>query len=234
MRRMLMAAAALLLACAHHEAKVDDSGLARLNQQQMQPVDQARIDLGHAQDAVARARANEADARAQLEVTKSDREVAEAQLRRSTAERDLLKKQYAGTDAVVRAEQDARGAQDRVKAADVKTQYLGQLIALRESERKLAEAHVVTAQAMTEQTKLRAMQYANAPQASATNAGEIDQRVAKARGDETELQKQVADQRTKAFELYNQWERYDASARALARPSGTIPTPPPVSEPTTH
>src|SRR5437588_5526791 len=98
MRRMLMAV--LVAACAHHEAaKVDDSGLARLNEQQMAPVDDARVELGRSQDAVARARAAESDARAQQEVAKGDHDVAQAQLRRSTAERELLKKQYASKDA---------------------------------------------------------------------------------------------------------------------------------------
>src|SRR5206468_921375 len=52
------------------EARLDDSGLARLNEDQMQPVDNARLDLGRAQDAVAKARATEADVRARVEVAR--------------------------------------------------------------------------------------------------------------------------------------------------------------------
>ncbi|MGE5048962.1 MAG: hypothetical protein ACM3PC_10360, partial [Deltaproteobacteria bacterium] len=109
MRRLvIVAGAALVVACASHQqaTRLDDSGLARLNEQQMQPVDDARIEQGRAQDAVARARANEADARARLEVAKSDRTVADAQLKRAVAERDLLKKQYASPDQLAPVEQD--------------------------------------------------------------------------------------------------------------------------------
>src|SRR6267143_3450604 len=97
-RTMMLLGAGALLACATSQkapAKLDDSGLSRLNEQQMQPVDDARIEAGRAHDAVARARAAEAEARSRLEVAKSERDVAEAQLKRAVAERDMLKKEYA-------------------------------------------------------------------------------------------------------------------------------------------
>src|SRR6185295_17278442 len=97
MRRIVIALAsgAALFACSSQKpaAKLDDSGLARLNESQMEPVDEARIEEGRAHDAVSRARATEADARSRLEVAKSERGVSEAQLKRAQAERDLLKKQ---------------------------------------------------------------------------------------------------------------------------------------------
>src|SRR5438132_3449037 len=93
MRRMLFLCALLSACTSHHEVtKVDDAGLSRLSENQMRPVDDARVEVGRAQDAVARAKAGEADARAQLEVARSDRDVAIAQLKRAMAERDLLKK----------------------------------------------------------------------------------------------------------------------------------------------
>lgn len=149
------------------------------------------------------------------------------------AQLDLLKKQDASRDSIAHAEQDVKAAPDRIEAADLKLQFLNQLIKLRETERKAAEAHVLTAEALVEQSKLRAMKAGNAPQAAAVNAGEIDERVAKARAREAELQKESAAQRIAAVDLYNRWEQTDASARALSRPS-TIPVPPPVSEPTPH
>src|SRR5256885_10837495 len=118
----MVPACALALACASSPKpmqKVDDSGLARLDESQMQPVDDARIEQGRAQDALARARANEADARARVEVAKSDRSVADAQYKRALAERDLLKKQYASPDQLAPVEQDIAASQDRIKAADL-------------------------------------------------------------------------------------------------------------------
>src|SRR4051794_32736633 len=110
MRRMWIAVSTglVLAACSSQKpvAKLDESGLARLNESQMQPVDEARVDEGRARDDLARARAKEADARAQLEVAKSDRAVADAQLKRALAEQDLLKKQYASKDQMAEVEQD--------------------------------------------------------------------------------------------------------------------------------
>src|SRR5256885_12146310 len=102
----MVPACALALACASSPKpmqKVDDSGLARLDETQMQPVDDARIEQGRAQDALARARANEADAEARLTVGKTEREVADSQLQRALGERDPPQKQYAAPGQLRRA-----------------------------------------------------------------------------------------------------------------------------------
>jgi hypothetical protein len=225
--------ALVLVACAshHEEARLDDSGLAQLNEDQMQPVDQARLDLGHAQDAASRARATEADARARVEVAKSEREVAEAQLKRAAAQRDLLKKQYANRDSMAQAEQDIAAAQDAVRASDLKLQYLNQNVSLATAERAAADAHVQTQRALVEQTKYRAMQQAGAPQIASINPGELDQRVAQARSHEAEIQRAAAERRTQAMALYDRWQRADARSRALGTPQD-VPPPPPVAAPT--
>jgi chromosome segregation ATPase len=225
--------ALLAVACAshHEEARLDDSGLAQLNEDQMQPVDQARLELGHAQDAVSRARANESDARARVEVAKSEREVAEAQLKRAAAQRDLLKKQYANQDSMAQANQDIAAAQDAVRASDLKLQYLGQSVALASAERAAAEAHVQTQQAVVEQTKYRAMQAGGAPQIASINPGELDARVAQARSREAQAQRAVAERRTQAVATYDRWQQADARSRALGTPQD-VPPPPPVAEPT--
>jgi len=206
--------------------KVDDSGLSRLDETQMAPVDDARIEEGRANDAVARSRAAEADARARFEVAKSERDVSEAQLKRSVAERDLLKKQYAPRDQQVQAEENIQAEQDRIKATDLKIKYLGQLIAVAETERKASEAHVATAHAATEKAKYRAMKAADAPQAGAVNPGDLDQQLAAAQAKEAELQKLAGEQRSASVNLYNQWQQADSRVRTLARPTN-IPVPEP-------
>src|SRR5438094_158364 len=87
MRELIRAfpACALALACASSPKpvqKVDDSGLGRLDDSQMQPVDDARVEQGRAQDALSRARANEADAQARV----GESQVREAQLRKQAAD----------------------------------------------------------------------------------------------------------------------------------------------------
>jgi chromosome segregation ATPase len=169
-----------------------------------------------------------------MEVAKSDRAVADAQLKRALAERDLLKKQYASADQLAPVEQDINAGQERIKASDLKQQYLQQMIAVAESERKAAEAHVNTTQAQVEQAKLRAMKENNVPQAASANAGDIDRLVADAQSREAGLQQEVAQRRSKAVDLYNRWQQADARSRNLARPS-TLPVPPPTTgEPTPH
>src|SRR2546423_1456493 len=174
MRRTLIAVCGSVLAAACSSqkpaAKVDDAGLARLNEAQMEPVDEARVEEGRARDVLARARATEADARARLEVARSERSVSEAQLKRAQAEKDLLKRQYASKDQMAEIDQEIAGSQDRLKATDLKLQYLQQMIGVAEAERRVAESHVITTQTLTEQTKYRAMKAGNAPEAGSVNA----------------------------------------------------------------
>ena len=222
----------LAVACAHHteEARLDDSGLARLNEDQMQPVDNARLDLGRAQDQVAKARANEADARARLEVANSEREVAQAQVKRAAAQRDLLKKQYADRDAMAQADQDISAAQEALRASELKLQYLNQNVALAAAERQAAEAHVRTQAAVVEQTKYQAMQAGGAPQVASINPGTLDARLAEARSQEAQTQRAVAERRSQAQSLYDRWQQAAARSRLTSNPQ-EVPPPPPVAEP---
>ena len=223
-------ACALALSCASSPKpatpNVDDSGLARLDETQMQPIDDARIEQGRAQDALARARANEADAQARLTVAKTEREVADAQLKRALAERDLLKKQYASQDQLVRADEEVRAAQDRIRAADMKRQYLERMVQVAQADRNAAAAHVDTSNAVIEQAKLRAMRAAEVPQADSANSGAIDARLAESQVREAQLRKQAADLRAGAVDAYNKWQQVDARVRTLARPE-PMPVPPP-------
>jgi len=220
-------------ACSHGSqkpaAKVDDSGLSRLNEDQMQPVDDARVEEGRARDAVARAHANEADAKARLDVAATERSVADAQLKRSQAERDLLKKEYASRDQMAKVEEDIRASQQRIQAADLKRQYLERMLQVSQAESKLAQSHLKTAEAMTEQAKLRAMRGANVPQAESANVGEIDSRVAQLQAGEAQDRKRAADLRASAVDLYNKWQETDSRVRLLARPD-SIPVPPPTEQ----
>ena len=234
--RWMVPACALALSCASSPKpvqKVDDSGLARLDESQMQPVDDARVEHGRAQDALARTRASEADAQARLEVAKTERAVADAQLKRALAERDLLKKQYAPPDQLATADEAVRSSQDRIRAADLKRAYLERMVQVAQADRNAAAAHVDTAAAMVEQAKLRAMKAAEVPQAQSANAGAIDSRLAESQLREAQLRKQAADLRAGAVDAYNRWQQTDTRVRTLARPETTIPVPPPTGpEPT--
>jgi hypothetical protein len=219
-------------ACSHAEKptpKVDDSGLSRLNEDQMQPVDDARVEEGRGRDALARARANEADAKARLDVAGTERSVADAQLKRSLAERDLLKKEYASRDQMAKVEGDIQASQQRIQAADLKRQYLERMLQVAQAESKLAQAHLKTAEAMIEQSKLRAMRGANVPQAESTNAGEVDSRVAQLQTNEAQERKRAADLRASAVEVYNKWQETDSRVRLLARPE-SLPVPGPTEQ----
>ena len=234
--RWAVPACSLALSCASSPKpvqKVDDSGLARLDESQMQPVDDARVEQGRAQDALARARANEADAQARLEVAKTERGVADAQMKRALAERDLLKKQYAPQDQLARADEEVRAAQERIRAADMKRAYLERMVQVAQADRNAAAAHVDTAGAMVEQAKFRAMKAADVPQAQSANAGALDSRVAEAQLREARMRKHAADLRATAVDAYNQWQHTDARVRTLARPE-PIPVSPPTGPDSTR
>lgn len=127
--RWTVPACALALSCASSPkpvAKVDDSGLARLDESQMQPVDDARVELGRAQDALARARANEADAQADrnaaaAHVDTAGAMVEQAKLRAMKAA-EVPQAQSANAGAIDSrlAEAQLREAQLRKQAADLR------------------------------------------------------------------------------------------------------------------
>jgi hypothetical protein len=101
-----------------------------------------------------------------------------------------------------------------------------------EAERKAAEAHEVTANARVEQAKYQAMRDAGAPQASSVNGADLDKRLAEAQVQEAQMQKEAAQRRAGAIDLYNRWQELDSRVRMLAKPA-TVPTaPPPPGEPT--
>src|SRR4051794_15290851 len=132
MRNLILGAAVALVAGSspqHTVAEVGESGLARVDEREKEPAGGARVGGRRAQDAVAKSRAAESDARARFEVAKSEKSVADAQLKRSVAERDLLKKQYAPKDQLAQADQNILASQDRLKATDLKIAYLNQMIA---------------------------------------------------------------------------------------------------------
>jgi|GEM_PF-1564478 len=224
---------AALIGCAGNKpvAKVDDSGLSRLNEQQMQPVDDARVEEGRARDGVAKAKANESEARSKLQVARSEREVAEAQLKRAGAEHDLLKGQYADKDAIGRSDRDITAAKNHIRATDLKLAYLEKMIGVAETERKLAEAHVDTVIASTEVAKLKAMQLANAPQAASVNEGALEARLAETQAKETQLKSSAAQTRSAAVDDYNKWQELDAQNRATTQASNPSAAPMQQSEP---
>jgi hypothetical protein len=213
------------------QTKLDDSGLSRLNEQQMQPVDDARVELGRRQDMVSKAKANESDARARVEVAKSERDIAEAQVKRAAAQRELLKKQYADAGAQAQADADVSSAQDAMRASELKLAYMSQNVAVAASERNLAEAKVQTQAATIEQTKYQAMKDGGAPQTASINPGELDARMAQARSNEAQAARDAANKRTDAVALYDRWEKVDARARLMSKPQ-ELPQPQPSAEPT--
>ncbi|MFL5418752.1 MAG: hypothetical protein ACJ78Y_22325, partial [Myxococcales bacterium] len=164
--------------------------------------------------------------RARLDVANTERSVADAQLKRSQAERELLKKEYANQEQMAKVEQDIRASEERIKAADLKRQYLERMTQVAQAETRLAQAHIKTAESMTEQAKLRAMRSANVPEAGSANTGQVDSRVAQLQRNEADERKRAADLRASAVDLYNRWQETDSRVRLLARPE-SLPIPPP-------
>jgi hypothetical protein len=195
-----MLLAALLAACAHGPPAAEKPAQPAV---QLSPEDQAQTGVGRAQMSAARARAAESEALAQLEVARGEQVVAGAQLKRNQAERDLLAKRSASPEAIERCEEDLRGAQQRLTSGEAKTRWLGQLIALRQTEREAAEAHLSGAEAQAEQASRRARN---------AESSDAEQRSAESHAQEEMLQERAADQRVSAEQLQQEWQEQTGPA----------------------
>jgi hypothetical protein len=225
-----------LSGCAHEKKtaqmeRIDDSSMTRLNEEQMQPVDDARIEEGRARDALARATANESEARTRVEVAKTEKEVAVAQLNRAKAEHDLMVKQKVAPEEHGRAAQARKDAEDRVTAADLKIEYLGRMVEVSSKEVALADAHAKVSTAMVERAKARVLQVSDPNQLQGVDAAKIDAQVAQLQAQESNARKGAAEQRVAAVDSYNRWQEMDARARNATVPVNTKPPPPVASQP---
>ena len=216
----------LLAACGSNKAavKVDDGALAKLNEQQMQPVDDARIEEGRARDQLARARLAVQDAKAKVDVSKAERDVAVAQQNRAKAEHDMLTRQKADTADIMRAQLDAQNGGERIKATDMKLDYLHRMVDITQLEEQLAAQHAEVAKAITDRAKFKALEAAKSNEVRGINPAEVDARLADAQQKEANLRKHAADKRVELVEIYNKWQEVDARMRSV--PERAI-TPPP-------
>jgi hypothetical protein len=225
-----------LSGCAHEKKaaqmeRVDDSSMTRLKEEEMQPVDDARIEEGRARDALARAKANESESRTRLEVAKAEKDVAVAQLNRAKAEHELLQKQKAPPEQQARAAQARKDAEERVRAADLKIEYLTKMVEVSGKEVALADAHAQVSTAMVERAKARVLQASDPNQLQGVDAAKIEAQIAQLQAQESSARKEAAEKRVAAVDSYNRWQELDARDRNAAVPANTKPPPPVASQP---
>jgi hypothetical protein len=225
-----------LSGCAHEKKaaqmeRVDDSSMTRLKEEEMQPVDDARIEEGRARDALARAKANESESRTRLEVAKAEKDVAVAQLNRAKAEHELLQKQKAPPEQQARAAQARKDAEERVRAADLKIEYLTRMVEVSGKEVALADAHAQVSTAMVERAKARVLQASDPNQLQGVDAAKIEAQIAQLQAQESSARKEAAEKRVAAVDSYNRWQELDARDRNAAVPANTKPPPPVASQP---
>ena len=240
MNRLWTSAGALiavsaLSGCAHEQKtameRIDDSSMTRLNEEQMQPVDDARIEEGRARDALARAKANESEARTRVEVAKAEKDVAVAQMNRAKAEHDLMVKQKGAPPEHARAAQARTDAEDRVRAADLKIEYLGKMVEVSAKEVALADAHAQVSTAMVERAKTRVLQVSDPNQLQGVDPPKLEAQVAQLQAQESSARKEAADKRVAAVDSYNRWQELDARLRNAVVPVNAKPPPPVASQP---
>jgi hypothetical protein len=172
--------------------------MTRLKEEEMQPVDDARIEEGRARDALARAKANESESRTRLEVAKAEKDVAVAQLNRAKAEHELLQKQKAPPEQQARAAQARKDAEERVRAADLKIEYLTKMVEVSGKEVALADAHAQVSTAMVERAKARVLQASDPNQLQGVDAAKIEAQIAQLQAQESSARKEAADKRVTA------------------------------------
>jgi hypothetical protein len=221
---------AVLVGCAHDKQaateRVDSSSMTKLNEQQMQPVDNARVEEARAQDALARAKASEAEAHTRVAVAKAERDVSTAQLNRAKAERDLLTQQKASPGEVARASANTKTAEDRVHASDLKIDYLNKMIGVAERETHLADLHAQAQAAMVERAKYQALAAADPNQIQGVNGARIESQIASLQAAEATARKEAADKRVEAVDSYNKWQEMDARVRTAAVHDMSMPPSP--------
>jgi hypothetical protein len=226
---------AVLAGCAHKQQaateRVDNSSMTKLNEQQMQPVDNARVDEARAHDALARARANEAEAHTRIAVAKAERDVSVAQLNRAKAERDLLVQQKASPGEVARATANYKTAEDRLRATDLKIDYLNKMTGVAERETHLADLHAQTQSAIVERAKYQALAAADPNQLQGVNGARIESQVASLQAAEATTRKEAADKRVDAVDSYNKWQELDARVRTAAVHDMNAPPSPMADQP---
>ncbi len=225
-----------LSACSHEKPvqHIDNGALVRLNEQQMQPVDEARVEEGRARDNIARAKVAVQDARAKIEIAKAEREVAVAQEKRSKAEHDLMVSQKADMPDIDRARADFVVAQQRVQAVDFKIEYLNRTVGIAQIDQQVAEEHAIVAETATERAKYQALQGANSNEIRGLNPATIDARLADAQAKEANLRKQAADKRVALVDAYNKWQELDAKVRTMPAPQTPAAPQQLPAQPTTH
>ena len=218
----------LLAGCSHDKPMqhIDNGALVRLNEQQMRPVDDARIEEGRARDNVARAKAAVQDAKAKIDIAKAEKDVAVAQQKRSKAELDLLNQQKADLKDIDHAKNDLVTADQRLQAVDRKIDYLNRSVGIAQLEEGVAQQHAAVTEAAVERAKFQALQAANSNEIRGMNAAVIDQRLAESQAKEAQLRKEAADKRVELVDSYNKWQELDAKVRTAPLPLSQEPSQP--------
>jgi colicin import membrane protein len=157
LRLFILTACGLAAGCASEAVKVQPTA-PRPESIHIEPASDDGSARVEARDAVARARADEEDAKAQLEVSRTEREIADAELRRVTEERDLLRRQAGPQAQLAQAERDVRVAQTKSQAGELERVYLERVVQAAEEERKLAEAEAADAEDQAVQLRREAAQ----------------------------------------------------------------------------
>jgi hypothetical protein len=226
---------ALLGACSSSQQAqikpIPTSALGHLNEQQLQPVDAARVDAGRARDQYARSQAAVQDAKAKLQVAQSEKQVAVAQQDRAKSEREMLEKQNADPATLDRARKSEALAAQRVQASDLKIDYQNKAINVAQAEEQVAAQHVNVANASAENAKLQALRQGDPNAVRNINPQQYEAAVSQAQAKEAELRGQAANQRVELVDSYNKWQELDAKVRAQTPRGPAAPLPAAPAEP---
>src|SRR5262249_7374045 len=179
--RVLVGVAALAVAgaCAHGSArsdKVSDEVLARVPADQMGDVNQARMDVGKAQDALAREKVRLEQAKKYVDVANGEAKVAAGQLDRDQAAQQAA--DYARDEQAKTQAQSAQGlARQRQQVAAAHLQAANQLVSYGQERVNAAQKAVDLANARLGLAKYKALQASGDKAVADIDAAAIQKRV---------------------------------------------------------
>jgi hypothetical protein len=194
--------------------RVDKDLVARVPDEKMGGIREAREKLAHEQDEATRAALEARRSQDELTMARSERDVAAERLRDRELKLEVAKKN-GGPDSVAAAEKDVASAHDDAQAAEKRIRIAERRVKQGQAMESLAKTRVSLAEAQLELAKARAVNELDAPDAREVKIADFEEQV---RRRETDVR--VAEIKAEAA------KEEVAHAESAARP----PEPPPKTE----
>lgn len=168
---------------------IEESWLARVPQEQLEPVYEARSQVRRAEDEVTRAGVQVTDATSQVRVARAQLDAAERELDVAKANLAAAKEQ-AQRPGIIRAEQQLDVAKLAVQTAKERVKLTEERLAAAEAKRQLEVAQVDSARVNLARTEYEILSQTGDTRVEAYDAADFDKAAAATSAEEADAQKE--------------------------------------------